>query len=217
MSRYPGATWTSSHIYGQGRKNVKHRLFYVQIPKCASMWVRKYLDQIGQPVSDIWVFGNFAVDSLDEFQYIVILRDPIKRWLSNCPAPRRISNASKDQRSIDFIFDNLKSWQWDEHSAPQFDFVNGLDFSKVVFFYLDKHLSKNLQHFFEQQGFTNTVAPAPINEQSQDTTTVESVSAWQKLLEDPVNLERFKQAFAQDYKLIDSTNFYRLGEQQESN
>jgi hypothetical protein len=217
MSNFPGATWTSSHIYGQGLKNLSRKFCYVQIPKCASMWVRQYFAQLGVSLADTWPESNFATDDLTDYQYIVVLRDPVKRWISNCPAVDQVSNIINNPRCIDQVFDNLKDWLYDEHSAPQFDFINGLDFSKVVFFNSDQYLSANLQHFVMQHGFTDIVPPLPVNEQSQDSIIVKVAKVWEFMLSDPVNFEKFKQVFANDYKLIESVNFYREGEIKEHN
>jgi hypothetical protein len=212
MSKYPGATWTSSHIYGQGLKNIGRKLFYVQVPKCASMWVREYFSNLDDSNHNPWLEGNFVNDDLKDYKYIVILRDPVQRWISTCPAKETIVKISKNINSINSIFDNLLDWMLDEHSAPQFDFINGLDFSKIVFFYSDQYLSSNIRHFVENNGFKNTNTPLPINQQSQDTITLEAVAAWKILLNDPVNFTKFKQSFINDYRLINSVNFYRSGE-----
>ena len=203
MPRFPGATWTSSHVYGEGYANQELKLCYFHIPKCASMWMRKLISNTGG-----WLSTNFATDDLTDFVPLIILRDPIQRWVSNCPARGKILTISKDPQDLDRLFDNLESWLYDEHSAKQTDFIAGLDLSRAVYFYCDKDLSRNVEYFLQAQGI-NFTAPAPVNEQETDEITKQSAKIWQELLSQSKYHNRFREIFAADYKLIESVKFYK--------
>ena len=207
-----GPTWKSSHPYGQGCMNNKRKLYYCQIPKCASMWMREYLAQLGAgaPYEDIWDGATADTVGIEEYTPIIFLRDPMKRWLSNCPAVDNIVGA------VDYpsnsIFQNFESWLWDEHSARQIDFIQWLDLSKAVFFYCDDNLSKNVEHYFIKQGFRNIKVPDIVNRQKVDDKTVASVQAWKQIFSIPKYLQVFQDTYAKDYNLINSVDFYRQGE-----
>jgi hypothetical protein len=167
------------------------------------MWMRKLISNTGG-----WLSTNFATDDLTDFVPLIILRDPIQRWVSNCPARGKILTTSKDPQDLDRLFDNLESWLYDEHSAKQTDFIAGLDLSRAVYFYCDKDLSRNVEYFLRAQGI-NFTAPAPVNEQETDEITKQSAKIWQELLSRSKYHNRFREIFAADYKLIESVKFYK--------
>ena len=206
MSRFPGATWTSSHVYGEGSANQQLKLCYFHIPKCASMWMRKYLSIMPRGG---WAGVNFVTDDLADFVPLIILRDPVRRWISHCPAREKISTMLEDVQEIDDLFDNLESsWLYDEHSAKQTDFIAGLDLSRAVYFYCDSDLARNVEHFFHSRN-VNFDAPDPINEQETDPITKLATKTWQELLSRPKYYSKFREVFAADYALIESVRFYK--------
>jgi hypothetical protein len=205
MSKYPGPTWTSPHVYGDTNCNDQKKLFYINIPKCASMWMRKYISLVGQTCNTAWVSANFTTDNLENYTPIILLRDPVKRWASNCPAVEIIIEISQNTQQLDNIFRNFDDWTKDEHSSPQYDFIAGLDLDRAVFFYCDDNLSKNVEHYFKLQGF-DVATPTPINERPKEYD--EQSHAWEKILNTPKYFEIFKQHFQKDYDLINSVNFY---------
>ena len=212
MSRFPGPTWTSSHVYGQGVMNLQKNFFYFNIPKCASMWMRKYLADMGKQHADHgWIGCNFISDNLDGCAPLVLLRDPVERWISACPAVGVIENIVTDVRAMADVLEHFDSWMADEHTTPQFDFIDGLDLSQAVYFYCDHNLSKNIQHFFQTQGI-DAVTPDPTNIKP-DTPEFRSASlAWEKFFTEPTVMPIFTKKFARDYALIESVKFYRNGE-----
>ena len=203
-----GPTWTSTHIYGQGLKNISRQLSYYCIPKCASMWMRLCLSLHGKDkMQDRWEYTCFVDEPLHDYRKIIVLRDPVERWISNCPALDVIDQIAQDQTAVRNMFDGIQQWQYDEHAAPQFDFVNGLDLTTVVWFRCDKDLSTNIEHFFSCEKFDYQV-PSIINQQSQDERTNRAAGIWRRLLQDPENLQKFQAAYKKDYDLIDSVRFY---------
>lgn len=212
MSRFPGPTWTSSHVYGQGVMNLQKKFCYFNIPKCASMWMRKYLSDMGKHHADhAWLGCNFTSDNLDGYTPLVLLRDPVERWISACPALGVVENIITNADAIAGVLECFDSWMEDEHTTPQFDFIDGLDLSQAVYFYCDHNLSKNIQHFFQTQGI-DAVVPDPTNIKP-DTLEFQSASvAWKKFFTDPTVMPVFTKKFARDYALIESVKFYQDGE-----
>jgi hypothetical protein len=206
INRFKGPSWTSSHVYGEGEKNIARKLAYYHTPKCASMWARAYLAQ--QTKADGWESTNFLDEPLDDYTKIVIVRDPVERWISTCPAREIIGNL--DSRHLRKVFADLKSWQWDEHSAPQFDFIDGLDLSNAVYFMCDNTLSVKMQHFFHSQGFENYQAPEITNAKSNDSLTQQSSETWRNILSKPEYFNQFKIAYKQDYDFLESIELYDI-------
>ena len=161
------------------------------------MWMRKCISQM-----DHWRMCNFITTDLDNTIPLIILRDPIQRWISVAPARGNMP------RNYDEVFDNLESWLYDEHSAKQTDFIAGLDQTNAIYFYCDQDLSRNVEHFLQTRG-VNFTAPAPVNEQATDAITKESAKTWQEILSQPKYHDRFCEVFAADYKLIESVKFYK--------
>lgn len=208
-TQLPGATWTSSHIYGQGQKNIVRKLAYYHIPKCASMWMRLYLSLHGRASpDDIWVPTSFVDEPLDDYMKIFVLRDPVERWISNCPAVGVIDQITQNADQTNVLFEHLAEWLYDEHAAAQFDFINGCNISSAVWFRCDSNLSHNVQEFFCSQRFSNYAAPAIVNQQSQDESTKKSAEIWRQLLKTPKYFEKFKTVYQKDYDLIDAVTFY---------
>ena len=194
--------------------NQHMKLCYFHIPKCASMWMRDYLSRLNGTVEHTWGYCNFISNDLTGYQILVLLRDPVLRWISNCPAIDKIAEEIQSPMSIDYIFDNLAQWMQDEHAAPQSDFIADLDLSNAVFFMCDQNLSRNMEHFLVGQGFDT---PAPIHKNVSERTEqyVKATQAWQHILDIPKYQQVFRQHFARDYELIQNATFYRLGEQDE--
>lgn len=209
MHRFPGATWTSAHVYGEGEKNIARGLTYYHTPKCASMWMRAYLAQLGQNhARDRWEPTVFVHEPLDHYRKIVIVRDPVSRWLSVCPARDIIETVSRDLYSVQALFADLSSWLLDEHLAPQMHFIQGLDLTHAVWFNCDMDLSGAMQTFFQQQDFRDYQAPPIINQQAQDAATQRARQIWHELLTTPEYFASFQLAYHDDYLMLDSIKYY---------
>ena len=209
---FPGATWTSSHVYGQGLINHARGLTYYNTPKCASMWMRKYIIELGVNTSDVWHSHSFVEEDASAFTPIILVRDPVERWLSHCPLAEFLPGAIDNPGVIGSVFANFADLLKDEHSAPQYDFIDGLDLTNAVYFMCDRMLSERLNRFFDSQGFAKVRPPSPVNEAGVQS-NVESLKIskvlWRQLFANPEYFDIFKQAFARDYNLINSVKFYK--------
>jgi hypothetical protein len=192
--------------------NLQKKFCYFNIPKCASMWMRKYISDMGKQHVDYgWLGCNFTSDSLNGYTPLVLLRDPVERWISACPAIGVIENIVTNASAIGTVLDVFDSWMADEHTTPQFNFIDGLDLSQAVYFYCDHNLSKNIQHFFQTQGI-NAIVPDPTNVKPSNPEYQSASAAWEKFFTDPAVMPVFAKKFARDYALIESVKFYRDGE-----
>ena len=102
---------------------------------------------------------------------------------------------------------NFSAWMEDEHSAPQSDFIAGIDMSRSVFFKCDNNLSSNVKHFLETKEIF-VEPPEPLNVQPQNELYAHGVSIWKSIFDNPEYLNRFQQNYAKDYDLINQIKFY---------
>jgi hypothetical protein len=204
---------------------------YINIPKNASCWMKEnfggyeynFLTNqfLGTPTSKITKVHGLGV----ELTYVVILRDPIDRWLSGAAqsfygcSPTNINfftNIKNDQLFSQIVFD--------EHTAPQTLFLSNLDKSKVTWFNCNVSLIKNVsswmqEKFNEQVTTLDQNAGNKYNISNQGVPNqFDSVTGWTqqqiinelkiRLDSDPTYLQNLKNFYKDDYKLRESVKFY---------
>lgn len=182
--QFAGATWQSSHIFGDCLVNHHAGLFFVNIPKCASSWTKQYLashlDSSDQNKL-FWDHGNFADPAynhavsfskrpldLSSYLPVIFLRDTQQRWLSHRPCLDLIMHA--DLESIESIINTVPCMIQDEHAAPQSDFIRGLDCDRAVYFLCDDSLQARFEAWLAAQGLTgyHQVAKQNVSNRGQD-------------------------------------------------
>jgi len=119
------------HRHGQARLLRDH--VYVPIPKSASSWC-----------IEIWGDGrhvNFHDPSLKHLPHVVILREPVDRWIAGF-AQCQVGNDPDWEGHWE-----LKGWNWvfdkvvfDNHTEPQVSFISGIDLDRVIWFRMDDNL-----------------------------------------------------------------------------
>jgi hypothetical protein len=207
--RFPGPTWPSGHVYGDCSINHHRKLFIVNIPKCASSWVKEYTSLLGDTPDNTWVGGNFTTDNLDDYQPIIVLRDPVSRWISHSPIGNGLYDMIRDYETDSFFFINLhKSLYQDEHTAPQTDFIKGLNLNNAIYFLADKHLTQKFENYIIGQMFPKVDIPDYVNRSPDDVDTLQKKNIWRNLLSVPKYFQQFEHAYRDDYSLINSTKFY---------
>jgi hypothetical protein len=80
------------------------------------------------------------------------LRDPVDRWFSGVTEYffrfHQDVMQKENQEVIKFICDRKF---FDEHTELQINFLEGLDTDQITFFYMDKDLIANLEHFISNK------------------------------------------------------------------
>lgn len=204
---YPGPTWDSTHVYGECLFNPIKQLMFVKIPKCASTWCDNYLARLGQvDTKNTWHGGNFQDPGLSEYRSLVVLRDPIDRWISVMPAREKILALQNESNLITEILDTLCDEQYstDEHLAPQQDFISGLNLEKTVFFEFGPDLGQNFSMFLQSQGLDHVDTGNFLNLGPADTVK----DTWKSLLEHKDISNKIKEIYYKDYKLLGSVKFW---------
>lgn len=225
-----------NHPFGQSycdvRDNPARCLIYVNIPKNASSWAKHHTTghlfnyHTKTFYQDIDASG--WTEHLNHDQYVVILREPINRWITGLAhylqgwdptAPLHINNVDWNM-----IFDTVV---FDSHTHPQSDFIKGIDHSKIIWLRCDDNLAKNFGKIVEQ--FTGT--PCKLTTQDQDPANVFNVTKKinptvtelftteskqnivdrinEKISSDPKYLNRLHSYYQEDYDLFNSVKFYQ--------
>ena len=225
-----------NHPFGQSyclvKDNPARCLIYVNIPKNASSWTKHHMPghlfnyHTQTFYQDINVPG--WPNHLSNDQYVVILREPINRWVTGLAQylqgwdpehSLHINNVDWDS-----IFDTVV---FDSHTQPQCDFIKGIDRSKITWLRCDSTLVKNFGKMMEQ--FTGT--PFNLTTEDQDPTNVFNITKKikptitelfttelqqnivdrinEKLSNNPAYLNRLHSYYHEDCELFETVNFYQ--------
>lgn len=193
------------HTFGTCMSHPKSNLMYVNIPKCASSWTKPNLQDLG------WEFYNYHLDNLYHKHALVVLRDPVERWLSGVCEYFTLYHENIETTEFNSAFYDLLMDQitLDDHTEKQVYFVEELNPNRCTFMMCDADYRRNFTFWLRNQGFD--VDYSRYN--YQHTTEASSVrkkfkEIFTPLLDNPKYLEKVKQHFHLDYKLIWSVRFY---------
>lgn len=218
VGQFAGATWQSNHVFGDCLVNHHARLFFVNIPKCASSWAKQYLASYADSSDKklFWDHGNFADAEqhhavsflkmpldLATYQPVIFLRDLQQRWLSHRPLGDVIMQA--DLESIETIINAMPGMILDEHSAPQSDFIMGLDLVKAVHFLCDDSLHQRFQFWLATQGLTGYHAVAKQNVSHRDLSYEQYRRRWNLLYDHTAVKYAFDNLYREDIDLLRET------------
>jgi hypothetical protein len=207
---------------------------YVNIPKNASSWMKNNFGGRAYDFRSCQFMGDVPEDDSDiqairacesPPHYVIILRDPVSRWLSGS-AQAFHSSAPSDPDffmnwSDELLFNTVC---FDTHTAPQHLFLENIDLTHVTWFDCTQHLSYNLQQWCQDKwSFTprphtdfeeNVYKISELNKpQRLDTpeyhwTMKQCIQALEKRLSARVeHMERLTDFYSQDYALRDSVRF----------
>jgi hypothetical protein len=198
------------HMFGTCMTSRDRDLMYVNIPKNASSWTKPNL------IDQKWEFYNYHFDHLYHKHALIVLRDPVERWLSGiCEYftlyHRNMDTTQINQAFIDLLMDTIT---FDDHTEKQVYFIEGLDPRKCTFFWCDKDYRLYFSQFLKNQGIPNPYAyfeyqHTTENRQDGDTKRSDFKKIFAPLLNKSKYLERVKQHYEKDYKLINRVQFFR--------
>ena len=171
-------------------------IIYISIPKNASSFVSDWLTE------NSWT--SRKISSTDPKYVMLILRDPVDRWCSGIAQylqgleihPEKYTSATDK-----LIFDVVN--KFDDHTWPQYVFYEDVfpNRPKIVF-----HTDMNLQHSLKQYHRLNSPVTDNYN-RSIDDSKKDKVEYFKNKLQDPILLDKVKQAYSQDYDLMSKINF----------
>lgn len=183
-------------------------LFYLNIPKNASTFLSNVL------VDNGWEHYNIADTHRTVTEYIVVLRDPIDRWVSGFAtyASSWLLGAGygSDHFVEDYnelveriIFDNLV---FDDHTTPQCEYVNQLPAKPVTYFKLTDRLVKQISRHTGVDLIVNAV-DGNVSENNYDQRQISKLIK-QRIDSDLALKARIIERYKCDFNLISSVQFY---------
>jgi hypothetical protein len=172
----------SIHPLYSGAYIEKSNLGILHLPKNASSSIKRAL----KPITDKTeiILKDLTID-----KFCVILRDPVERFISAVNMylhPRKITSNYVDIRKEDNKYGIFKSN--DAHFFSQNTFIEGLDKSKIDFFWLNNNIIDDLNNFYNLNMEQNYI------------------NRFSKIVKS-VDIDIIKDVYVKDYELIDSVKF----------
>jgi hypothetical protein len=170
---------------------------YIHIPKNASSFVKGVLIGSG----GFWHHSNTLINSNEN---LIMLRDPIDRWVSGIT--QYLHNSNQIDMPTDLVFDKIT---FDDHTDLQTYFLQDVDLDKSTFMFVDGNLRANLARWiYDHRYRTNIDVAIQYNASSEDDRAT-TKDYYTKLLDQkPELVLKLQQHFEEDYKLIDKVKFY---------
>jgi hypothetical protein len=184
-------------------------VFYLNIPKNASTYLSNIL------LSNGWQHHTLGDSSHLVRQSIVVLREPVERWISGfatyCSSWVLGPNYGSDHFVEDYndlterlIFDNLV---FDDHTTPQSRFVDQLPIlMHTTYFELNRDTVSNISQYLNCN-LNVSVVDANVSEDHYDQKQI-SKFIRSRLTNRPDLIERINEQYANDFNLIDSVQYY---------
>ena len=189
------------HLYGECMSHWDSKYMYVYIPKNASSWTKPNLKDFG------WEFYNYHIDKLDKHA-LVVLRDPVDRWLSGIAEYFTLYHPTFDSWTTDVFDLTFDRVCFDDHTERQIKFLHGLDTDRCTFFefnnyrenfsrWITEHYGENKYDRYEFQH---------VSDKSPERKKFKNI--FNRELQNSKYLEQIKNFYAEDYNLINSVKYY---------
>ena len=199
---------TRGHVFGECMSHPDTNFMYINIPKNASSWTKPNLKDWG------WENYNYHTDNLYHKHAMVVLRDPVERWLSGIAEymylyHRNLDSAHLSNIFFDLVFDRIA---FDDHTEQQVLFIERLNLDNCTFFWCGSQYRELFSHFLNSRGMTNRYFNYDYQHVTEDDPVrKEFKQIFKQVLEKNskyiTNLDCF---FSKDYKLIRSIRFYGI-------
>jgi hypothetical protein len=182
----------------------KQNVYYIPIPKNSSSYIGKLL------LANDWGISNFLKTELIEQQVIIVLRDPIKRWISGmaqylCSTGYPADDTIKKWNSLTttLVFDRII---FDDHTEKQTYFITGVPTQSCVYFNSEHGVVEHIQRYLISQNIDLNMVGVELGDNTQHAKLSKFLN---NLLDNqPYLIDRLKEVYADDYKLIESVKFY---------
>jgi hypothetical protein len=182
-------------------------IFYLNIPKNASTYMTNLL------LANGWMHSDVYDPNINEG--IVVLRDPVERWISGFATYAASwllgENYGSDHFREDYndltqriIFDQLI---FDDHTTEQVKFVNQLGDRNITYFKLNYELGMNLETFLDCKLGLNNPILSNKSEDNYDTKAIANHMRY-RVEQDPVLRAKIIEKYKADYELITSATYF---------
>jgi hypothetical protein len=181
-------------------------VFYLNIPKNASTYITNTL------LANGW--QHSTVNNSDIKKCVVVLRDPIERWISGFATyvsswilgPGYGSDHFlEDYNALveRFVFDTVV---FDDHTTPQSVFVSQLPVTDIIYFKLNKNI---INQIGQDLNIDLETKPVDDNQSENNYDQRQIYAHMRKCIEqDPVLKARLFEQYKNDFDLINSVQFY---------
>ena len=202
-----------SHLYGSCFVLEQSNLAYINIPKNASTWVKSQLLTL-----DCYEYNYFKNLELAKMPKLVILRDPIERWISGISwymtmYHGKLFDKCKDDFSQSILMEIITNKiNFDEHTTPQMQFLQAVDFDNTTFIkvnHTDRVFCKVFSKFFKcELGIDNSFD----QEKPQHVAKFKAgqnrwVNFFQSVLDQNL-INKLNQYYQDDIRLFNKVKFY---------
>lgn len=180
---------------------------YINIPKCASSWIKPKLIQLD------FHEANYHQDNLYHKHSLVVLRDPLERWLSGVCEYFSLYHSDLDLSEARRPFYELvlDLVTLDEHTKRQAYFITDLDPARTTYFYCDKNFKHNFSQYLNSHDLGNQFAQHEyLHTTEQDPTKTYFRSFFKQFLNNEKYVQHIKNHYRMDYELIRSVTFWKL-------
>ena len=196
----------SGHAFGTCLVRHEDKLVYVNIPKNATEWMK---DAFGGERENF--FDN---PFPDDYQYLVVLREPHKRLISGiCEWLKRYTPIWPENEILDNA-DVLSlllgsGGSHDEHTELQARFIDGIPRERITFFKCDENLKDNWKDWAEKNnpGLVNRVPDHP-KHQTDGPWKARMEKLEQAIKSKRVLAQRVESQLKIDNRLFKSVQFY---------
>lgn len=163
---------------------------YIPIPKNGSHFANNFFPSNYGMTKEI----NWYKEKIKDLNYIVLIRNPIKRWLSGI-TEFVYHEMSRYERTFDLeniqVLDLLfNGVTFDAHTLPQSFYLEGLNLDNAYFFNLDNiNFNKNLNYFLNRYlGFKQV----PILKENTTNENIHKLEIYNKILNAYENSKRYQ-------------------------
>jgi hypothetical protein len=213
---------SKSHQLGQSRVvNIDpvlygiSQLIYVNIPKNASSWASLQFNQgINHDAANI---NYYDIVDLAQCQFIVILRDPLDRWISGMTQMiytepyqlvDQVNNMHIDTFDWELVMEKI---EYDNHTQKQVDFIYNIPHNQIVWLKFDSQLKDNFINLMLLYGCDVEIKKSDKDNITLKNSVKHSVikKIADKLNQHPEYRQKIIDHYHEDYALINSVKFYK--------
>jgi|TARA_R110000824_G_scaffold310707_2_gene497987 hypothetical protein len=190
---FDGDRWAHlGHKRGECYADTDQGITYVHIPKNASSFIKGCL--LGSQKF------TYSLSLVKNNRYLVVLRDPIDRWVSG------MAEYESNSKQTNIAYQQIT---FDDHTETQWYFLDGVILDQCDFIMINDSFKDNLAHWFNEQGYITDINNATKSNSSQGTAKESLKSKYQAIVDTvPAFVLKLKKHFADDYALINRVKFY---------
>lgn len=205
--------WKNRYIdrgFNPGGMFAKENFCYIPIPKNSSSYIGQLL------LANNWEIYNFLNISLQDKICIILLRDPVDRWITGIsqyfcsymlglsyPANEVINDWSKLTEKL--VFDQVI---FDDHTETQSYFIKTISLEKCLFIKSLDEPEIKIKKYLNENGLDLNIEVQVDSNKSVGEHRI-FVEFFKDMLDrNPYLIDRIKEVYKEDYKLIEQVKFY---------